>query len=353
MIFTTKKVFDEMIKQFSFKIKALSYIFESIISSKIKGFGFIMPFVCTQFSIFCLMIAFSAIACQSEVESPPPPKAPDIKTDAKNLLMPKGQLTQEKLSDLSNWIKQDANLFVLISPVITEILIDLVKNVVTGEDDEKTEMEMMMTQTQQGSSQTQQASSQTQQASSQSQGILGSLQSTFSGGGWFKLTLACNRLEAILNQNQAISTQDQGKITLYATFDSLKIVPVIWGNADQCNMKISNYHLKLDADFSFFLPSDHLLIDDDWTLTKNQWVNFNGIAMIDQSQYQGDQKIMVDQDHWVWLLWENSSDKFAITKAPDLQDFSIFVVATESGIWDCDFLESKCVHRDSQEQLSW
>lgn len=314
-----------------------------------------MQFVCTQLNIFCLMIAFSAIACQSEVKSPPPPQAPDIKTDAKNLLMPKGQLTQEKLTALSDWIKQDANLFVLVSPVITEILINLITGVFTGEDDQNTtEMEMTVNPSNIDQNTTQNATQNaTQNTSNQAKGILGTLQSTFSGSGWFKLTLACNRLEKLINQSASIPIEDQGKITLYATFDALKIVPIIWGEADQCQMKIGNYQFKMDADFSLFLPMDHLLVDGDWQLTKNQWVNFNGMAMIDQYQYQGDQKIMVDQDQWLWLLWENANDKFAISKAPDLQDFSVFVISTENGIWDCDLLQTQCTHRNSQEELTW
>ncbi len=274
-------------------------------------------------------------ACKSEVDAPSPPKAPNIKVDAQHLLMPNGTLTSEQMTELTDWIKQDANLFLLVSPLIADTLINVVQGIIKGEDP------------------TQSATMTAQSGSSQAQGVGTSAQQAFSGGGWFKVTIACNRLEAIINQRTDASSEDLGNIILYTTFESTRISPVIWGEANDCRMKIANYTVTLDADLSFFLPSDEVFIDQDWQLAKNRWVNFNGSAQIDQSSYQGDQKLMIDQDQWIWLLWEKGNESFAVSKSPELEDFSTFVVSTQTNLWDCDLSQNHCVNRTTQESVSW
>lgn len=284
---------------------------------------------------FLSLSFFLSYACQSEVDAPSPPKAPNVKKDAQDLLMPNGTLNSEQMVELADWIQQDANLFILVSPLIADTLINLVQGVIQGEDP------------------TQSASMTGQSEVSEAQGVGRSAQQAFSGGGWFKITLACNRLEAIFNQSSSASTEDLGNIVLYTTFDSTHISPVIWGEANDCRMNINNLSVTLDADLSFFLPSDTVFIDDDWTLAKNRWVNFSGSAQINQSSYQGDQKLMVDQNDWFWLLWQKGDDAFAVSKSPELTDFSTFVVASQTGLWDCDLAQRYCLNRTNQESVSW
>lgn len=262
------------------------------------------------------MLFWLSIACAPRVEPWDAPKPPDMFEMAEKFSDPKGNLDEEKMADLTEWLLGDGGIAVVGTVVVFQTVFpSIFSELEAGVSDEESE----------------------ERAGNFEE------DSYLDGDGWLRLTLPCGEADI-----------DQANMVVNTLFSKEGLDPRLWGASENC--KWSDAELNLDAEMGFFVPFASPMIDQSvWEGEEGKWFYFDGELDILDYEVNDAFQLMWDADDHMKILWEDGNSRFVI-RAPviepetlelnieDLAELSSLTIeiATGDGDWDCVVADGNC-----------